>query len=121
MASGHLLNPANTAASGNAHLSPVADDLQHTSPVIKSHIYLNLLLFKIISKPAMAPMKSIPMDNRNIERNQSLSKYDEIRASLEAKGFTNIDAILPTTSNMVLFNFVSAFAELFLPTRYCVS
>ena len=102
------------------HLSPAPHGLQHTPPVIRPRVPLDLLLAnigldKIITKLAMAPTWSMTSETPDLDDIGSHSRIIEILAGMQEMGITNGKRVLPKSGHMDAFYLVSATSG---PARY---
>ena len=103
------------------HLGPAPDGLQHTPPVIRPFVPLDLLLANIgldniIAKQAIAPTWSMTSKAIALGDIGNHSRVDEILARMQEMGITNRDAILPTSGHMDAFHLVSTISRPRFPT-----
>lgn len=107
------------------HLGPDPSGLQHTPPVNRSFVPLDLLLANIgldniIAKLAMAPTWSMTSMTTALEDIGSHPRIDEILAGMQEMRITNLDRILPKSGHMDAFHLVSAISRPCFPTYYCL-
>ena len=119
-----LINSSHSFGAGSSRyvkrLGPAPHGLQHTPPVIRPHVPLDLLLAnigldKIITKLAMAPTWSMTSETPDLDDIGSHSRIIEVLAGMQEMGITNGKRVLPESGHMDAFHLVSATSG---PARY---